>query len=96
MPYHDTSLHFVNSKEWARPAETSIWNTSPINMLFFILVAVTLLNCKSLQKHKNSCPRKHPCWTQVNNLTTLKEMDETIWKLDLKYFTNKDAILHTH
>jgi len=57
---------------WTRPSETSMRNTSPMKMLFCTLIGVILLNSKSLQKHKNSCPRKYPSWTQVNNLPTTK------------------------
>ena len=52
-----TQVYIVSTpREWARPAETSIWNTSPMNIIFFILIGVTLLNCKSLQKQKTCIP----------------------------------------
>jgi len=50
---------------WTRPSESSIWNTSPIKMLFCTLIREILLNSKRLQNHKKSCPRKHPSWRQI-------------------------------
>ena len=53
---------------WTGPSKTSIWNTSPLKMLFYTLIGVIILNSKRVQNHKKSCPRKHPSWTQVYNL----------------------------
>ena len=55
-----------------------------------------LLNYKHIQTPENSRPSNHHSWIQVYILMTPKGMDETIWNLDLKYFTNKHDILHTH
>ena len=50
---------------WTRPSESSIWNTSPIKMLFCTLIREIVLNSKCLQNHKKLCPRKHPSWRQI-------------------------------
>ena len=83
-------------REWAKPSKTSIGNTSPMNMLLCTHIGVIISNCKRMQSPQNSCPRKRPSWIQVYFLTTSKGMDQPIWNLDLKYFTNEYAILYMH
>ena len=39
---------------WTGPSETSVWNTSPLKVLFFTLIGVIILNSKHLQNHKKS------------------------------------------
>ena len=81
-------------KEWTRPSETSIWNTSPMNMLFCTCIGVIIWNFNRIQTPQNSCPRNHSRWIQVYFLTTSKGMEQTIWNLDWKYFTN-EYFIHT-
>ena len=51
---------------------------------------------KRIQTPKKTRAPVNPSWMQVYILTTPKLVDQPIWNLDLKYFTNDDAILHTH
>ena len=64
-------------------------------MLLYTLFGMMVWNSKLIQTPEKLCPHKHPSWMQVYFLTSSEGPDSTIRNLDLKYFSDEDAIEYT-